>query len=332
MYEPIVLPHIWNVLVTQGLPGLGSPYLCQFSLLLVFKDISDGIPSRHVHYQSVELILEPERVLTGKVDDLGWAQLTQIRGPVLSKNLSCVLVLIVVGAGTALLFIPQSSDSFRLEGMHPDGVKESAYLWLANLQDCALNISFVDDPELLYIIDVELYEPSPASSAFEMTVNDYREQSGWMDIRFNGILSIKSLQVVLGSGVPYEIVVPSSGSNVNATLIYGNNVLGSGASLHYSATGSIANLIFTEDMVFSETGMEVGLGGADYVYFHMDLADGLNGKATFREPLFIHSNTGWTFRSQFFDQVTYSTDPLNPEPLLEIAIGSEYGVHVWLSD
>ncbi len=53
---------------------------------------------------------------------------------------------------------------------------------------------------------------------------------------------------------------------------------------------------------------------------------------TFTEPLYIHSNTGWTFRSQFLDRVTYGTDPLDPDLLFEIGIGVEYGVHVWLSD
>lgn len=48
--------------------------------------------------------------------------------------------------------------------------------------------------------------------------------------------------------------------------------------------------------------------------------------------MFIQSNIGWTFRSQFLDRVTYSTDPLNPDPLLEIGIIAEYSILVWLSD
>jgi hypothetical protein len=251
------------------------------------------------------------------------------------KTIATVLILIVVGGGAVFLFVPWSSNSFHLEGTHPDGAKRSAYLWLTDLQDCALNVSFVDDLDLLYSIDVELYEPSPAPSAFELTVNDYRTQSGVMDIRFEGILSIKSLQVTLGSGVPYTIVVSSSSSNVNATITYENNVIGSGASLNYKATGSYVNLFITEEMVFSNTGMEIIIGGTgrpDLIYLHTDLPDGVNGLATFKEPLYIQSNTGWAFRSQFLDEVTYSTDPLNNEPLLGMGIRAEYGVYAWLSD
>ncbi len=70
----------------------------------------------------------------------------------------------------------------------------------------------------------------------------------------------------------------------------------------------------------------------DYVYLYTDLPDGVNGLAGFREPLYLQSSTGWSYRSQFLDYVTYSTDPLDPEPLLELGIIAKYGIYAWLSD
>lgn len=111
--------------------------------------------------------------------------------------------------------------------------------------------------------------------------------------------------------------------------------MGSDASLYYSATGTSVSLIFTEDMVFSDTGMEVICGGdsrPDYIYLYADLPDGVSSVATFREPLYLQASNGWAYRSQFLDEVSYSTDPLEPEPLLGFGIRAKYGIYAWLSD
>ncbi len=250
------------------------------------------------------------------------------------KTVAVVLALIIVGAGITLILFPPSSESFHYRAQFPEGDYTRVSLWLTDIQDCTLNVSFTDDPELLYNIDVQLYGSHPEASAFELTVSDFGENSHLLEVRFEGKLSIRSLHVVLGSGVPYEIIVPSS-SDMNATFTYGNNAVGSDASLFYSATGSIVSLIFTEDMVFSETGMEVICGAdsrPDYIYLYTDLPDGVSGGATFKEPLYLQSSTGWAYHSRFADEVTYVTDPLKPEPLLSFGIRAVYGIYAWLSD
>ena len=132
------------------------------------------------------------------------------------------------------------------------------------------------------------------------------------------------------SGAANRIEV--SGEKVNASFIYGSSMVVSGSRLDYSATGNFVSLLFTEDMVFSETGMEVFVDAADYVYLYVDLAAGLSGLGTFSEPLSIHSNIGWEFRSQFLNEVTYGTEQANPEPLLGMAVRAEQRIHAWLND
>lgn len=249
--------------------------------------------------------------------------------------IAVVFVLILVGASISLLLLPRSSDTYHFERDFPEGDYTSVSVDLRDIQDCVLNVSFIDDPDLLFILDFQLYDSAPAASVFDLSVSDYGEGSTLLEVQFEAKERIRSLQLVLGSSVPYEIGV--LGSNVNATLIYGNNAIGSDASLAYIATGSFVSLTFTEDMVFSETGMDVNIGSGvaskpDYIYLGADLVDGLNGQASFSQPLSIHAITGWTWYTELSDVVVYATEHRDQQPLLGLALRAEYGVHVWLSD
>jgi len=249
------------------------------------------------------------------------------------KAVAVVLVLIILGTGSFLILFPRSSNSYHFEEQIPEGDVYRYSIWLKDIRDCTLNVSFIDDPDLLYNLDIGLYESHPEDSAFDLSITDYGGTYRIYQVSFEGKVRIRTIQLILGSGVPYEIVV--SGSDVNSTFVYSNNAVGSDASLYYSATGSNVNLIFTENMSFNESGMEITVGSdaqTDYVNLYVDLPDGIYGGATFREPLYLQSNTGWAFRSQFIDSVTYSTDPLNPEPLLGFGIRAkreDYPTLLW---
>ncbi|MFW9837908.1 MAG: hypothetical protein ACFFE7_10330 [Candidatus Thorarchaeota archaeon] len=241
-----------------------------------------------------------------------------------------VLALLIVGAGTAIFLLPRSSDTFKFDRELPEGEYDHITIQLRYIRDCTLNVSFVDDPDLMYTISIQLYEPSTASAAFDIEIIDY-VQSFWTQI--DGKVPMKSIQLVLGTGLPYELGV--TGSNVNATIIYANNAIGSESSLVYSPSDSILNLTLTQDMVFSQTGMEVSVGSIeepDTVYLYTDLPAGVNGRAIFQGPLTIHSITGWEYRSEILDAVLYSTDPLDTEPLLAIGIRVVDRIHAWLID
>jgi hypothetical protein len=251
------------------------------------------------------------------------------------RVVALVLIFVVVGAGTVLLLFPRNSASFHLSAEYPDGEKEPVYLYLLDLEECALNISFIDDPDLLYDMNIELDGSHPASSTFDLIVKDYRDSNNWMEVDFREVRSVTGLQVVLGSGVPYWIVV--TGTSVNATVVYGNNVLGSDASFDYRATGTYVNMIMTEDVVFASEGMEVdvgtgGVGMPDSIYFNLDLPEGINGIGSFSKPLYIHANTGWSWYSEGGRFISYSTPESSLQPLVEIVLSAEYSVHVWLSD
>lgn len=256
-------------------------------------------------------------------------------GTMNEMTVAIVIVIVVVGATAAVMLIPQSSSTYHLEAAYLVGERTPVGLSFSGVTDCTLDISFVDNPDLLYAIDVWLYEPLLPSSAFHLTLTDDRDQSGAVSVLFEGVARIKCLQVVLGSGVPYNILVASPCSDMETTIVYTNNMIGTNATLDYSATGSSLDLTFTEDMIFSERGMDVTVGEtalADTVYLSVNLVDGVNGRAVLSTPLTIHQNTGWVNRSTFLDQVTYNTNSLNPEPLLNIDIRAAEDVYAWLTD
>ncbi|OLS30821.1 MAG: hypothetical protein ThorAB25_07450 [Candidatus Thorarchaeota archaeon AB_25] len=249
------------------------------------------------------------------------------------RVVAMVLAFIVVGAGTVLLLLPRSDTHHGLIRGLPEGSYTSVSFHLKDIQDCSLNVSFVNDPELLYSLDVQLYESSPAASAFDLSVSG--EDSALLQVQFDGKVRIKEIRLVLGSGIPYGIGV--LGTNVNATFIYENNAVGSLASLAYLATGSFVNLQFTEDMVFSNDGMEITVGAGsqdrpDNLYLSLDLPDGVNGIGSFSKPLSIHSNTGWTLDFEMPSSITYTTENHDQQPRIGLTLRAVYSVHVWLSD
>ena len=249
------------------------------------------------------------------------------------KVVASVIAIIVIGAGTVLLLLPRSADTFHLEKDLPDGNYTSVSFQLKGIQDCSLNVSFVNDPDLFYSMDIELYKSTPASTAFDLSISG--EGLALLQVQFIGKTRIKNINLVLGSGLPYAIGV--LGTNVNGTFIYENNAIGSSASLVFLATGSFVDLRLTEDMVFSNTEMEidVGTGSQDrpnIVYLSVDLPDGVNGIAAISKPLSIHANTGWTLDSQLSTYVIYVTQNHDQLPRIGLATYAVDLVHVWLSD
>jgi hypothetical protein len=98
-----------------------------------------------------------------------------------------------------------------------------------NIQDCRLNISFVDDPNLLYSIDVEMYGFESSSSFYvydwEGTIRtdfNYYVRPGRTDW-VGEPTRIKSMDVVLGTGKAYNIYI--AGVNLTAYVTYSNGAL-----------------------------------------------------------------------------------------------------------
>lgn len=267
------------------------------------------------------------------------------RSPISRRKIAGAVAVLIVASGFLFVYnygLPATSFHFELE--YPQHVsRTSVFLSLTSLDDCLVNISFVDDPDLVYRMDIKLSEPAFASDAFVHTVShNWERGGGQMMISFAGSIIratmtkilVDEVQLVLGSATPYDLVV--RGSNVTSTITFGNNMIGSDSSLNYQATGPSLTLIFTEDMVFFNSGMEVSMlyDLPDYVNLLVDLPHGVNGSLLTTSILDREFVSGWTYRSVSFppDVTKYSTDPSDPEPLLSLYINAVYRVRAWLMD
>lgn len=262
------------------------------------------------------------------------------RRPISTKKIAGAGVTVLILMGVLFFYyngFPAQSFHWELK-VSQSNTPTDVWVLLSELHDCILNVSFVDDPELIYGMDVELSESAFASTAFEHTVS-YDWGADHPRIIFQGAIVqqamtrvlVDEVKLVLGSAVPYSIGV--SGENVTSTFSFGNNMVGSDSFVSYRASGPHLTMVFTEDIVFSDTGMEVSISGGsvpDYVYLDVDLVDEVSGVVSFDGNLYLHENIGWTKESGFSSFTTYSTDPSQPEPLLSVFIQNVYGVHLWL--
>jgi len=265
--------------------------------------------------------------------------------PINRRKIVGLVIVIIVASG--LLFVYNyglPSTSFHSELWYPQQIsKSSVFFSISLLYDCTLNISFVDEEDLVYRMDIRLSEPAFASDAFVLTVShSWARGYGSVSVSFKGAIIrttatpvlVEEVQLVLGSATPYDILI--SGSNVNSSITFGNNMTASESSLFYSATGSNLNISFTEDMVFGSSGMEVRVSEdlPDYVNLFADLPSGVNGTLSTTSVLERVLVNGWTYRPDPYPPyvTTYSTNSLNPEPLLSLQVDAVYRVRAWLVD
>lgn len=237
------------------------------------------------------------------------------------QALVVVMVVVTTGMG-AFLVIDPFSDMFHIESRSPTDRRITASyvdLGLVDLEDCNLTVSFVNDTSLVYSMDIQLYNPTLRTSAFQLTVENY---TAFIFARFNAAVRIRSLNLTLGTGKPYFLSV-WQGINVNCTVTYANGAL-LGQGLNYEATGTL-RFIFLEDVNFAAGGLDVRIGISsmyhpDVAYIYVNLPPGLNGEFGCMSDPYPHimHDEGWYYRIDG----TYSTDYGSPPPLLDIGVSS----------
>jgi hypothetical protein len=252
------------------------------------------------------------------------------------KQIAIVLAVVIIVAGAAyFLVLDPTSSTFHFEENYPSTDRLFFLLFLSDLEDTTIVIKFANDSTLWYSMDILLYEPARASTAFEMS----RTDSTYLGLGLAGIARIQSINVTLGNAVSLSIAV--EGENLTTSLTYDNGAkLGSSQTdLSYRASG-ILDVTFTEDVTFSELGAEMRIAPegspyrvTDVVYMSIDLPEGLNGDIRLNGDTNRHTYQldGWSFTGVLPLSPRYSTDPTNPSPLLDIYIHAGTA-HLWLSD
>ncbi len=156
-----------------------------------------------------------------------------------------IVVLIIGSVGVYLYLFPMGT-SFHYE--KTDTVDNEEYrVGVRNIRNCRINVSFVDDGNLLYSFDIEMYGFS-SSTAYNIYEDDtsvlLNYYTGPARTEWTGEETrIKSLKILLGSGKAYNVIL--GGTNLTASITYSNGALiGQSTYLHYLAVDSSAVFIY----------------------------------------------------------------------------------------
>ena len=236
---------------------------------------------------------------------------------------AAVMVVVVSGLAVGLLVVlPLPSLLHHYEVQVQEG-QTSFNVFLGDLEDTNLSITFVDDPSLLYTMDIALYEPATPAEAYT-----YHPIRGY-DTLLKAKVRIRSLNITLGTGVAYYIDV--GGINLDSTIIFDNGANMTWWPLTYAATGRL-DLVLTENITLTSD-IYLSVGGRDgfnymtSLHLDVDLPPSVRGSLSFSDAsIAFTENVGWEYNG--ID--TYRTP--SGSPLIKIYVGRCHHIYARLHD
>ncbi|TFG27368.1 hypothetical protein EU528_12995 [Candidatus Thorarchaeota archaeon] len=240
-----------------------------------------------------------------------------------------VLVISIISVGTIVVLNPNLLGSGTL--LHYERVytgEKPVMLIVGGLKDCVLTLGYEDNEDLMYRIDVELYDSSE-TIYFEYRGNGIGDYQHFIDINtgshWGSTTRAKTMNITLGSGHAYYISLggDSNSANVTGNIVFDNNATLGGEEFAYLFPGTL-NLVFTEDIDYSQGGLDMDIGKDNEeissVNMYIDLPDGMDGHAIFRSESMSISTTGWTMYKQTVSppEKWYRTSESPTKPLLDI--------------
>jgi len=243
-----------------------------------------------------------------------------------------VAVLCVSAFNVVTIFSSQTTLHYerRYTGDKP------VFLGISGLEDCVLTLGYEDNEDLMYHIDIELYDTSEVayfeyrgtgSGTYQHFVEINRENHCGHTSR------ARTMNITLGTGHSYHILLGDSGfsGNVTTNIVFDNNATHGGEEFAYLFSGSL-NLVFTENVNYSQGGLEMRIGLPNYeipsVSMYINLPDGMDGRASFLSDSMSISATGWTmWKETVIPPERYYRTAVSPtKPLLDI--DTVYGDHI----
>ncbi|MFX1369284.1 MAG: hypothetical protein ACFFAY_11835 [Promethearchaeota archaeon] len=193
------------------------------------------------------------------------------------------------------------------------------------LVDCELSLQFEDNTDLMYRIDVELYD---VNQTLHFQYLDYTASVPGIGINagdnIGSTTRVKSMDIVLGTKHPYRIIFFGDYSeNVTADIEYSNGANLGGGAFAYTMPGNL-ELDFDENVDPSEGGleMEIGLDSSplEFATVNIDLPDEMDGYAAIRASFESITTSGWViYDEDSVYHVKHYRTAENPQgPLLNI--------------
>ncbi|MGQ4911596.1 MAG: hypothetical protein ACP6KW_05445 [Candidatus Thorarchaeota archaeon] len=243
----------------------------------------------------------------------------------MTPRVKAAVVMMVVVSGLAvglLVVLPLPSLLHHYEVKVQEGRNFFA-VTLSDLEDTNLSITFVDDPSLLYTMDIALYEPATPAEAY-----GYHPTSSYYPL-LEAKVRIRSLNVTLGTGVEYFINL--DGINLNSMIIFDNGAISEGYTLNYQGTGRL-DLVLTENITLTRD-ISLSVGGRDgfnymtFLHLDVDLPPSVGGSLFFSDATIAFTeNVGWEY-----DGISSYRTP-SGSPRIEIYVGRCHHIYARLHD
>ena len=255
----------------------------------------------------------------------------KIKGIMLeSKNKNIIISIAIVavlcvGTFAAVTFM-FPSDTLHYERNYTGDKPVS--LMISGLEDCVLTLGYEDNEDLMYRIDIELYDASE-TIYFDYRGNGIGSYQHFVEINggshFGSTTRARTMNIILGSGHPYLIYLggDSNSRNVTSNIVIDNNATLGDEEFAYLFPGSL-NLVFTEDVDYSQGGLLMDIGKSNEeivsVVMNVDLPDGMDGYVRFISDSMSISSTGWTLYDTGINPTSsyYRTSVELDLPLLDI--------------
>lgn len=201
------------------------------------------------------------------------------------RTAAIVLTLMVtVSVLTVGIGIVMAGTIYSFQEHVPREASQAALI-ISELTDCNLTITFIDEPNLLYRIDIEYYEPVPIWSAYpphKITVGPVAAGA-----QIYPSQRVRSLNVTVGPAV-YWLDFHRC-YNLNSTIVY-DGAVELNQTLRYYASGSL-DVIVTEDI-------RNGIGAditSDEVRLDITVPTGFAGCVFFQSDSVTVERTGWAY-------------------------------------
>ncbi|MHA2302153.1 MAG: hypothetical protein ACXACD_14500 [Candidatus Thorarchaeota archaeon] len=315
-----------------GLVGIGLSSVIIGVILTVvgWNTFEEWLSYSTLHSDDGILIFSPVLVAIGVLLMIGGIySIATSKGKIMRKLMvgGTIIVLVFATVSGVMTFEPYSTH-------YEETVRENntyVYFRITEPEGGNISITFVDDPTLLYRVDFEQHPsgPKPYMSYYGSKNHNLVN----VGVKCDG--QVNSIDVVLGTGLPYSIFV--QGRNLTTIITYSNGSLTGGSEYNHYASGTLL-FAFMEDVNVTEGNMEVNYESLSgnmvndplHIAFVIDLPDGMDGQIDLHSVNYfdVVDMSGWWHRGN--DR--YSTAINIESPALVIDGWHTSSVLAWLHD
>ncbi len=223
------------------------------------------------------------------------------------------VVIIAVGFIGVANIIENRLITYHYEKWISGSENRNTRFTISGIEDANITISFIDQPNLWYLVDITHYTSIKKHSVEGVTKPSFLP----LRVHLRSITPVRNINIVLGTDMVHSLYI--SGENLNTRVIVDNGAKISGSKCKFYGTG-IFQFVLKENVNFTSVGMDVEIGdfyaeipAPELVLIDINLPVGMNGHFTSGNASFIRNDWPVNYGNE------WGTASIN-EPLLDIKI------------